>query len=197
MTAKQLTRKLRLYYCACCRLRWEAFLDEATRRTLEVIELHADGRVDRFEWRETRRSVRLAEQAAARVARYYPHNRELHASAVLAALVVAAAKVQMPLRDSFVPASTSVEPAQQVHLLQELFGNPFNPVTIEPAWRTQTVVALARAIHADRSYDLMPVLGDALQDAGCNNNTILNHCNDTKQVHVRGCWLIDKLLGKE
>ena len=103
----------------------------------------------------------------------------------------------MTLRDGFVPATTSVEITQQVHLLQELFGNPFKPITIEHAWRTQTVVALARVIHAERSFDLMPVLADALQDAGCDNDTILTHCRDTKHVHVRGCWLVDKLLRKE
>jgi hypothetical protein len=66
---------------------------------------------------------------------------------------------------------------------------------IDARWQTQTVVALARTIYDDRLFHLMPVLGDALQDAGCDNEMILNHCMGEGK-HFRGCWLIDGLLGK-
>jgi hypothetical protein len=48
-----------------------------------------------------------------------------------------------------------------------------------------------------REFSAMPILADALQDAGCDNDEILNHCRDPKQVHVRGCWCVDAILGKE
>ena len=81
-------------------------------------------------------------------------------------------------------------------LLREIFGNPLRPVSLNPAWLTSDVLLLARGICAERAFDRMPILADALQDAGCTNEDVLNHCRDAKQVHVRGCWVLDLLLGK-
>ena len=77
-----------------------------------------------------------------------------------------------------------------------IFGNPFRPVTFDPVWRTLDVVALARGIYDDRAFDRMPILADALQDAGCDNDDILTHCRDTGTPHARGCWVVDLVLGK-
>jgi hypothetical protein len=79
--------------------------------------------------------------------------------------------------------------------VHEIFGNPFRPVAVEPAWRTTDVMLLARAIYAEKAFDRMPILGDALQEAGCENSAVLEHCRDTRLVHLRGCWLVDLLLG--
>lgn len=79
---------------------------------------------------------------------------------------------------------------------RDIFGNPYRPRTIDPTWLTSTVVALAEGIYADRAFDRMPILADALQDAGCDNADILDHCQLPGE-HVRGCWVIDALLGKE
>jgi hypothetical protein len=78
-----------------------------------------------------------------------------------------------------------------------IFGNPFRPVTLDPAWRTSDVLALARGIYEERAFDRMPILADALQDAGCDNDDILSHCRDTATPHARGCWVVDLVLGKE
>jgi hypothetical protein len=86
--------------------------------------------------------------------------------------------------------------AEQVSLIRDIFGNPFCPVAFDPAWRTDTTVALAKQMYESRDYSAMPILADALQDAGCDNDDILNHCRDAKQVHVRGCWVVDLVLGK-
>ncbi len=67
---------------------------------------------------------------------------------------------------------------------------------VKPAWCTSTVVALAGGIYESRDFSPMPILADALQDAGCDNDDILNHCRDANQVHVRGCWVVDLVLGK-
>ena len=82
-------------------------------------------------------------------------------------------------------------------LLRDIFGNPFRPAAQDPAWRTETVLALARGIYEERAFDRMPILADALQDAGCTSEDVLGHCRDAKQVHVRGCWVVDLVLGKE
>src|SRR5262249_18032232 len=88
------------------------------------------------------------------------------------------------------------EYACQAGLLRDISGNPFRPVTINPAWRTSNVTALAQAIYTDRAFDRMPILADALEDAGCDNASILNHCRQPGE-HVRGCWVVDLVLMKE
>ena len=89
------------------------------------------------------------------------------------------------------------ERCEQTDLLREIFGNPFRPVTFSPAWWTDTAVALARQMYDSREFSAMPILADALQDAGCDNEDILNHLRDGTLVHVRGCWVVDLVLGKQ
>jgi hypothetical protein len=87
----------------------------------------------------------------------------------------------------------AIEATQQAALFRDIFGSPFRFEMVDPAWLTSTVVALAEGIYADRAFDRMPILADALQDAGCDNDDILNHWRDTSLTHVRGCWVIDLL----
>jgi hypothetical protein len=84
----------------------------------------------------------------------------------------------------------------QCRIILDVFGNPFRPVAFSSAWRTDTAIALARTMYDSREFSAMPILADALQDAGCDNTDILDHCRDANQVHVRGCWVVDLVLGK-
>jgi len=68
-------------------------------------------------------------------------------------------------------------------------------VSINPGWRTSTVLTLARQMYDSRDFSPMPILADALQDAGCEDEAVLSHCRG-KEPHVRGCWVVDLLLGK-
>jgi hypothetical protein len=81
-------------------------------------------------------------------------------------------------------------------LLLDIFGNPFRPVEFLPAWRSDTVLALAKQMYESRDFGAMPILADALQDAGCDSEEILSHCRG-EGPHVRGCWVVDLVLGKE
>ena len=101
-----------------------------------------------------------------------------------------AVRVAIPKKDR------GEEFALQSRLIRDIFGNPFRPVTLDPAWRTSTVRALAQGIYEERAFDRMPILADALQDAGCVSADIQAHCRDPQQVHVRGCWIVDLVLGK-
>ncbi|WP_239465862.1 hypothetical protein [Gemmata sp. SH-PL17] len=65
-----------------------------------------------------------------------------------------------------------------------------------PNWHTDTAVTLASQMYESRDFSAMPILADALQDAGCNDDRILDHCRGPGP-HVRGCWVVDLLLGKE
>jgi hypothetical protein len=89
--------------------------------------------------------------------------------------------------------------AAQANWLREIVGSPFHTFTIDPsllAWNDGTVVRIAQAIYDERAFDWMPILADALEDAGCDNADILRHCREPGE-HVRGCWVVDLLLGKE
>ncbi len=90
----------------------------------------------------------------------------------------------------------STEMAAQVLIVRDIFGIlPFRNLPFAPAWRTSTVVALADGIYQDRAFDRMPILADALEDAGCDNEDILDHCRGDGP-HVRGCWVVDLVLSK-
>ena len=83
-------------------------------------------------------------------------------------------------------------------LVREIFGNLFRPVNVNPAWlvwNDGTIPKLAQSIYDDRAFDRLPVLADALEEAGCTNAEILEHCRGPGP-HVRGCWVVDLVLGK-
>ena len=88
------------------------------------------------------------------------------------------------------------ESVKQCNLLRDIIGNPFRPVTLDRAWLTPNVVALAQSIYDDAAFDRLPVLADALEKAGCTNADILSDCREPGP-HVRGCWAVDLVLGKE
>jgi hypothetical protein len=93
----------------------------------------------------------------------------------------------------------AAERARQCDLLRDLIGNPFRPAAVGPhwlAWNDRTIPRLARALYDEKDFDNLPILGDALEDAGCDDADILRHCRKPGR-HVRGCWVLDLLLGKE
>jgi hypothetical protein len=86
-----------------------------------------------------------------------------------------------------------------IALLHEIFGPlPFRDLAADPSWFTSDVFALARGIYDEKAFDRMPILADALQDAGCTDEEVLRHCRQKphRWEHVRGCWVIDLLLGQ-
>ncbi len=95
-----------------------------------------------------------------------------------------------------VTGHASVDRPSEAALIRDIFGNPFRPVEFSPAWRTDTAMSLARVMRDGRDFSVMPILADALQDAGCDNPDILDHCRDTSVPHVRGCWVVDLVLNK-
>lgn len=92
-------------------------------------------------------------------------------------------------------AGQRAEAAAQVALLRDVFGNPFRPAVLDLDWLTSTVVALAREVYESRDFAAMPILADALQDAGCDNEAVLEHCRGPGP-HARGCWVADLILGR-
>jgi hypothetical protein len=95
-------------------------------------------------------------------------------------------------------AVSRAEQVIQCQLLQDIFGHLFSSRTVKSAWlawESATVRKIAQVVYDERDFDRLPILADALEDAGCANTAILDHCRGPGP-HVRGCWVIDLLLGK-
>jgi hypothetical protein len=98
-----------------------------------------------------------------------------------------------------VPAAIASFQVNPVHWLRDIFANPFFPVAADPswlAWNDGAVIRIARDIYARRDFHLLPILADAMEEAGCDNGEILKHCR-REEPHVRGCWVLDLVLAKE
>jgi hypothetical protein len=97
-----------------------------------------------------------------------------------------------PQRSPEALAARRIEFERQTVLARCVFGNPFRRVALAAQWRTGTVLALARAVYEDRAFERLPILGDAIEEAGCSEVELLAHCRSSGP-HVRGCWVIDLL----
>jgi hypothetical protein len=202
-------RKRRLLATAFCRRVWHLFTDERGRQAVEVAERYADGQATRDELRSGSAAVEeIADfcadpimwcgvAGAACMAAMDPPYGAADAAYIAAENVGRhAARVVDPGSDKLDENAMATERAAQCALVREVFGNPFRMVVFDPAWRTTTVVALARQMYEVRDFSAMPILADALQDAGCDNDDILHHCYG-EGPHVCGCWVVDLILGKQ
>ena len=204
---KRSDRKWRLFACACCRRIWRLLIDDRCMRAVEVAERFADSGATEDDLQAARDEANAAEVEHVLL----PHPVVSHLrfrAATFAAYRVsgqaaysASCYSQEAVEEAEGNANAS-EKLSQIHILRDIMGNPFNPVTIEPAWLTPAVTGLATAAYEERHLpsstldnDRLRVLADALEDAGCDNTAILNHCRSGTQ-HVRGCFVIDLLLGK-
>lgn len=88
------------------------------------------------------------------------------------------------------------ESAAQAHLIRDIFGNPFQPRKTNPAFKTSIVMSIARSIYFECQFDVMPILADALEEAGCNDDEILEHCRNGGP-HTLGCWVVDSILRRK
>jgi hypothetical protein len=131
--------------------------------------------------------------------RTYPYD-----CASIAARAAARAVAYATARNSAHPSTTwekirQREATVQTALLRDIVGDPFHRVVVDPSslsWNEGTVVKLAQGIYDDRAFDQLLLLADALEDLGCGNQHLLEHCRRSRE-HVRGCWALDLLLGKE
>jgi hypothetical protein len=198
-------RRQRLFSVACCRRIWSVIPSDRSRACVEVAERFADGQATEDELRAAEKEASAIWQADAPndglfacLQACYERNDGYHVSTTVVSAVwrqrATTAELRDPLGGRRIGACPSEELAQ-CGLIRCIFGNPFRPVAVDPSWLTSTVVALARGIYDDRAFDRLPILADALQDAGCDSDSVLSHCR-TAGPHARGCWVVDLLLGK-
>jgi hypothetical protein len=206
-------RKLRLFAAACCRRVSPLMLANDLSHLadkVEVVERYADGAAGADELRTAHYALRRAAEAQP------THLRSALVSAIVSATAEAylrghAVRVARlccrgagwsaaPSR--FSPASVLASVAErsaQARLLRDLFGSPFHPPReVDPdvlAWHDATFRRLAESIYEERAFDRLPLLADALLDAGCADEELLAHCRGGGE-HVRGCWAVDVVLRK-
>lgn len=189
-------RKTRLFYCACVRRLWSWVKDSRSRAAVECSELFGDDCITSDQLLEARkagysawyeiasRSIDSAEDNAAAAAFMCANEELVYASGV-------------PGR---VAAASGNEPAEyktQAAIIRDVLGNPFRPIIPTDSTTTASqVVELAQAIYEERAFDRMPVLVAELEKAGCTDPAILSHCREP-EPHVRGCWVVDLILGKK
>jgi hypothetical protein len=177
-------RKLRLFACACCRRIWH-LLPKHSRKAVEVAERFAEG-------------LATEEERSSAVSAAHYKNRATSAAA--STLLYAGYDVV----ETWAHAARAVgaggeekldqELSYQSILLRDIFGNPFRPVSLNSAWLTPTVTALAQALYDARNFADLPILADALEENGCTSQELLDHLRGPGP-HVLGCWALDLVLG--
>jgi hypothetical protein len=174
-------RKLRLWACGCCRWLCGNIVPKVINRAIGGAERLAEGDLDEDEAEEieneTKGALANSDRREAEVACWLLHPQGWKAARMVEWV------------------ATTADGRWMTAIQRDIFGNPFRPVAADPSWLTSTVLALARGIYADRAFDRLPILADALQDAGCDNEDVLDHCRGPGP-HARGCWVVDLLLGK-
>ncbi|WP_438032127.1 hypothetical protein [Sorangium sp. So ce204] len=214
-------RKMRLFACACY-YRVRALLpDELAEAAVETARRHADGlatleelqaaealvrqALDALEgrWRASHGAERISLQPthdalalSLQVVRSQAPKAAYYASSNAHLAAAAIANPGAASGDASFTASSAAEERAQAGVLRDIFGNPFRAVAFDPDWRTSTAVGLAGQMYESRAFEPMPLLADALLDAGCEDADVLGHCRGDGP-HVRGCWVIDSLLGRK
>jgi hypothetical protein len=215
-------RKLRLVAVACCRRVWSLLSESPGRVAVEVAERHADGTAGDDELQTACADARsAADESRTIVDRRYlemawDDPRAIRAEAIhyLASACVRAA---YPRGLTFAAAATwshvstgvamtlsnkeahAVEESVLIGLVRDIVGNPFrSTATVGPelkSWCDGAIPKLAGDIYDRRCFEQIPLLADALEDAGCTDAELLGHLR-SPGPHVRGCWALDLVLGK-
>jgi hypothetical protein len=192
LRGKASDRKLRLFAVACSRrLPLDSHPAEELKNALALAERVADGTATDEEWRATYDTIigrTLNEETIAILRVLDP---DVHAAVAAVTYAAQARQYPEPMR--------ARERVSQAALIREVALNRFRPVTVPAevlAWNDRLVVRLAQAIYDERRWGDMPLLGDALLDAGCESEDMVSHAREQGSVHTRGCWLLDLLLDK-
>jgi hypothetical protein len=207
-------RKLRLFVGACCRSSWHLLADKRSRQAVAICERFADGVASKKNLetalanaKAAARIVRLRLQETARRPGVSQEAEGFQMAWATNEAVWAAQKAVEgdAWRSALQLAGTwaTSERTGRYSFMREIIGNPFRPISINPSWLTSTISNLAATAYEDRAlpsghldFTRLAVLADALEVAGCTNADILTHCRHPGP-HVRGCWVVDLILGKE
>jgi len=188
------SRKRRLCACACCRHVWDRLRDSRSRQAVEVAERFVDGLATPEELKQAHAGA--AAVASATGKRYWEDvafaaqgATSEHARPITALNAILGRSRGRKFDEAAVVAS----------LFRDILGNPFRRLLgIDAsvlAWNEGTVPRLAQAIYDEHAFDRLPILADALEEAGCRDADMLYHSRGPGP-HARGCWVLDLILGK-
>jgi hypothetical protein len=188
------TRRWRLFTVACCDRLWSLIWEEPLENLVGVLDDYAEGRATLEDWQAALREHYTFEFHSAEAAEEgmgYGEDEAAGYALMLAEVLASRCPYAEKEEERRTPQA---EQARQADLLRDVF-NPFNASRINDASRSSTVQQIAQTIYDERVFDRIPILADALEEAGCTNAEILAHCRGGGD-HVRGCWVLDLLLGK-
>jgi hypothetical protein len=193
-------RKLRLFSCGCFRPVWKSLTLKPVRAAVETAERFADGLATEQELEGAHQKgvasfTNSLHRNLEKILLESGYAIKYHRLAV-AANVAHPGPFQVKMLEGLGQDSDELLRNTSATTLRCVAGNPFRRVAFDPRWRTADVLGLGRAIYDDRAFDRLPLLADALMDAGCDHDDILAHCR-SDGPHVRGCWVVDLVLGKE
>lgn len=205
-----IARKLRLFGIACCRQLWHLLPDNRSRQTVDLAEATADDRDTRTLLQESLVSAReVVEEILGPLTGLRAELESLltdDRAACLLVFFLAWRTEQEAFHDTsaiirYTAGRLSADGKQFLLAdhIHDIFGNPFRPIAIGSVcltWQDSLIVSMARQMYESRDFRDMPVLADALEEAGCTDQNILDHCRQPGE-HVRGCWVVDMFLGKE
>lgn len=195
-------RKGHLFAVACCYRIWHLLADPRSRAAVDRAAQYAEGLAGEEQLRAAAKAAADAHADAFRA------KGKVGACAEWAAEFAASSDAWFAATRAsnfaYVAAGDGLQPGPehtaQSHLLRCVFGPlPFRDVPLDPAWlawNDGVVVKLAASIYEGRTFERMPILGDALEEAGCQDQEILAHCRGPA-AHACGCWVVDLLLGRE
>lgn len=164
-------RKCRLLACACVRSMWWLVPHEVRAAVIEAEEMKPVAITPALEGQD----ITLEDGTTAQI---YAEGQEAAS-----------------LQDWVLPPAEQIDDTPDGPEYLDLVAEVLTPCEFSPEWRTSTVLALAQAMYDSRDFSAMPILADALQDAGCSDEVILAHCRGAGP-HVRGCHVIDALTGR-
>jgi hypothetical protein len=193
-------RKLNLLAAAAFRRIWQLLPGPKSRLTIKVLEHFADGQAT-LEQLTTARQQSWEDASLVDNPEGNHHPSELAISAVsmdtILDMLMTAAEATAWIKAGTPDAISEPEEREQCALVRDIFGNPFRPVSISPAWLTPTVSSLAAVAYEERALPSgeldtarLAVLADALEETGCQDANILAHLR-SPGPHVRGCWPVD------
>lgn len=220
---RTLRRKIRLFICACRRLGWELATTPDERSAVEAAERFADGQATHVERDAARWKLRFDQPRSRSIRLDCFQGRPLTNMPQMiaffaceadnrlgdAAFRTAACLVQAWTEAALGPNAhqrpgsewgryVAMHRRSVCYFLRDIFGNPFRTISIDSLWvewNDGIVLKLAQALYDEYAFDRLPILADALEEAECTDADILDHCRRPGE-HVRGCWVIDLILGR-
>lgn len=214
-------RKLRLLACAYCRDFFHLYANDRIRHIVDLAEQYADGRLAKRDlaafvdsmiqtervlsrWKKVRGSFVIEEDDPLEEAHEHATTtwdetavwtaspnvfESLHEITWIHALEYSAIHAEAGVTVTHVPGLYSC------NLIREIFPNPYRPVELSPSnlHSDKTIASIARCIYEERQFNDLPILADALEEAGCTDQRILSHCR-LPAKHFRGCWVVDLVL---